>query len=110
MIRDFLLFSENMDFSFDGVVSWPSSATVIGEWYFVAVPKHIAHPIREVYKDRKYKWVEIPIQVQIAFVKWETRMFWLKQLQSYIIPLKKDIREKLSIDVNDKVFVEYDII
>lgn len=78
--------------------------------YFITVPKDIADPLRESYKNTRRKGVSVAIQARIGFLTRNTSMFYSKQHQTYILPIKADIRKQLQIKNNDQVYINITIL
>lgn len=98
-----------MDFSFSTTLRLRNDGKESGSWHFITIPKDIADPIRESHKSIRRKGVSVPIQVRIGFLTRETSMFYSKHHQTYIIPIKADIRKQLRIKAEDTIHVNIQI-
>ncbi len=78
--------------------------------HFITVPKDIADPIRDSYKSIRRKGVSIPIQARVGFLTRNTSMFYSKHHQTYILPIKADIRKQLRIKTNDHIYINITIL
>ncbi len=83
------------------VFIYPSAAAA---WYFVSVPSKDAVMIKNtVPKQRGFG--SVPVYVEIDGLVFKTALFPNKYAKSYILPLKKAIREQLGIVVGDSISV-----
>jgi len=72
-------------------------------FHFVAVDDEASDEIRQIAGALTYGWGMIPCQCTVGATTFETAM-WPKD-GGYIIPLKKAVRDRESIAVNDDVTV-----
>lgn len=79
-------------------------------WHFVTLPQDIAEDIKETFADKKRGWGSIPVSITINNSTWKTSIFPDKQTQSYVFPLKADIRKKEHITEGSTVTSEITII
>jgi hypothetical protein len=73
-------------------------------FYFLSVPSKDAIAIQKISKAVSYGWGVIPSDVIIDSIEFYTALF--PKDGSYLVPLKKVVREKLKLDLGDKVKVE----
>ena len=90
-------------------MTWTFSAAVWfwrgpAPFYFVTVPDGIAADLRELSPEVTFGWGMIPIDVQIGETAFYTALF--PKDGSYIVPLRKAIREKHGIDIDDVVTMD----
>jgi hypothetical protein len=76
-------------------------------WYFVTLPKEMSKEIDFFFEDSKRGWGSLPVRVTVGETEWKTSIFASKQLDSYILPIKAEVRKKENIDKDD--FVEFEI-
>ncbi len=71
-----------------------------GGWHFVSLPKEISSEIREHLKWQEEGWGRMKTIAQIGQVKWDTAIWFDTKHDTYILPVKADVRrkEKLAID------------
>lgn len=77
-------------------------------WCFVTLPKHYAEDIRAITKaiGRKKGFGSIRVKANIHDIQWQTSIFPDKQSDSYVLPIKKEIRQKCKIQPGDTVGVQ----
>lgn len=83
------------------VVPYPGMAA----WRFVTLPRDISNEIGIRYKNQKKGWGSIPVLVTVGKTSWETSIFPDKKSQSYLLPMKSEVRKKEGIVDGDKVAV-----
>ena len=76
-------------------------------FFFVKVPEKEAKLIHEISKQVTYGWGVIPCDVTIDDTEFYTAL--IPKVGSYLVPLKKSVREKLDIDLGDSVKVQLQI-
>lgn len=74
-----------------------------GAWFFVTLPVETARSIENAYGPRRRGWGSIPVTVQIGISTWQTSIFPDKGSGSYLLPLKKSVREREQLKEDDMV-------
>lgn len=64
-----------------------------GGWHFVTLPKDVADEIDEVAEERA-GFGSIPVEVTVGTSIWFTSLFPDKAAGSFVLPVKKAVREK----------------
>ena len=72
-------------------------------WHFVYLPKDLAKKIKE--KAKTYGGGFVRIEAKIGKTKWETSLFPYKREETYLICIKKQVREKEDIFAGETVKV-----
>lgn len=83
------------------VVPYPGMAA----WRFVTLPHNVSDEINVCYKTQKKGWGSIPVLVTVGKTSWETSIFPDKKSQSYLLPMKREVRKKEGIMDGDRVTV-----
>jgi hypothetical protein len=98
-------------FTFTAPVRVRNNGKTPASRHFVTVPADIAQQIQEVTADlpRKGRW-SVKIQARIGFITRETSIFLDKKLDSYLLPIKADIRKQLQISEWDQLSIEIVVI
>jgi hypothetical protein len=92
-------------FEFSGkVFRWPGE---IG-WYFVYLPKDVSEKVSKVAK--KYGAGFVKVKVQIGKIFWETALFPNSREKTFMISIKKSVREKEGIYEGDSIKVRFQMI
>jgi hypothetical protein len=72
-------------------------------WHFVTLPKKIANEIASRYHYIKKGFGSLPVEVTIGKTNWKTSIFPDKKTQSYLLPLKVEVRKKEGIKEGDTI-------
>ena len=76
----------------------------IGSWYFLHLPKKLSKDLANITESNKRPFRSVKVfceaknGVSKDVVSWETSVFYDKKRGTYLLPVKKEIRTKLSID------------
>lgn len=89
-------------YNFSGKV-WKHSAE--GGWYFVSLPSKISSEIREHLQWQEEGWGRMKATATIGTLSWDTAIWFDKKHQTYLLPLKADIRRKTGIKPDDIIDV-----
>ena len=86
-------------FSFDNVLY---EANADAPWVFVTLPVDMADEISESL-PRRPGFGSVRVAARIGSSEWNTSIFPSKADRSYVLPVKRAIREQEEIDVGDTV-------
>ena len=75
-----------------------------GSWHFVTLPEEIATRIR-FFKSGAPGFGSVRVEVKIGSSVWQTSLFPDSKRQSYLLPVKADIRRTEKISDGDVVTV-----
>jgi hypothetical protein len=78
-------------------------------WYFVTIKKEDADEIIKEWMWPRRGWGAIPVNVSIGKTKWKTSIFPEKN-GTYLLPLKKKVREEEGLDIGDTPTVILEVI
>lgn len=73
-------------------------------WHFITLPEGVADEIDELVGERG-GFGSVPVVVTIGTSTWRTSLFPDKDTASFVLPVKKDIRQKERLEVDTKVSV-----
>ena len=76
-----------------------------GSWYFTDLPKDISKEIRENLGWQEEGWGRMKAIAQIGNTKWESAIWFDTKMDTYILPIKSDIRKKTKLKINEDVNV-----
>ena len=74
-------------------------------WYFSTVPKDISAEIRTHSKWQEEGWGRLHIQATIHQTQWQTAIWFDTKHDSYLLPIKADIRKKHDINEGDDIVI-----
>jgi hypothetical protein len=72
-------------------------------WHFASVPKDLSEDIRHGFGDRKRGWGSLPVLATIGKTSWKTSIFPDKKSNSYLLPIKAEVRKKEEIKADDVI-------
>ena len=78
-------------------------------WYFVTIEKKDATQIKKEELWPRKGFGSIPVQVTIGKTTWKTSIFPEKK-GTYLLPLKKEIRDKEGIEVGKTIEVKIEVL
>jgi len=91
-----------MNFSFTNQI-WQYHGK--GAWVFVSLPKAMATEIRLANQAFEEGWGRLKVTAKIGELKWKTAIWYDTKLDTYLLPLKIEIRKKGKLAVEDRVTV-----
>ena len=78
-------------------------------WVFAALPPDVADEIVDAVPRRR-GFGSVRVAVGIASSEWETSIFPSTQMRTYLLPVKRSIREREHVDVGDTVAITLEVI
>ncbi len=72
-------------------------------WTFISLPKNISREIRKSLKHEEEGWGRLKVIAKIGDTEWKTAIWFDTKVDTYILPLKKDIRQKENIELNKTI-------
>lgn len=72
-----------------------------GAWHFITLPHDDADVIRELYGRDARGFGSLRVQAVIGDVAWDTSIFPDSTSDSYVLPIKKDIRKRCDLHEGD---------
>lgn len=92
-------------FSFSAkVFIWPGD---LG-WYFVYLPKDLAEKVKKV--SSIYGAGFVKIKVKVGKTEWQTSLFPFKRENTYLVCIKKSVREKEDVFAGEEIGVSFYLI
>lgn len=76
-----------------------------GGWFFVSLPAELASEIRQHSKWKEEGWGRLKVTAKIGENAWATAMWFDTKQQTYLLPIKKLIREKGQLEINQNIDV-----
>jgi hypothetical protein len=74
-----------------------------GGWYFASLPKTVAKKIRQNHGLDEEGWGRLKTQVSLGDTTWNTSIWFDSKLDTYVLPIKADIRKKERIRRESKI-------
>ncbi|MDR2039534.1 MAG: DUF1905 domain-containing protein [Bacteroidales bacterium] len=93
--------SKGVQYEFSAKI-WYSSSDGIHGWYFISLPKELAKEIRDNLKFLEEGWGRMKVTAKIDNSEWKTAIWFDTKNDTYLLPLKAEIRKKAKLEI-DKV-------
>ena len=91
-----------MDFHFTNQI-WQYDGK--GSWVFVSLPIAMAAEIRYINQPFEEGWGRLSVTAKIDELSWKTALWFDTKLDTYLLPLKAEVRKKGKLRVEDYVTV-----
>ncbi|MFZ6005822.1 MAG: DUF1905 domain-containing protein [Actinomycetota bacterium] len=86
---------------------WIWEASGEGSWHFVTLPEDAADEIKAITDGAGRRgFGSVRVEVTLAPTTWRTSIFPSKESGSYVLPVKKAVRNAAGVDEGDDVDVE----
>ncbi len=82
---------------------WQHSAE--GGWYFVSLPIEISKEIRDNLKWQEEGWGRMKVMASIDQLEWSTAIWFDTKANTYLLPVKAEIRKKASVESGDLIVI-----
>lgn len=78
-----------------------------GGWHFVSLPQDLSLEIRNKLKSEEEGWGRLKVTAKIGNSEWKTAIWFDTKMNTYLLPIKAEIRkmEKLEVNTNIKIIV-----
>ncbi|WP_408038636.1 DUF1905 domain-containing protein [Tenacibaculum amylolyticum] len=80
-----------------------------GGWHFVSLPKDISKEIRMYNSQLEEGWGRMKATATINSFLWETAIWFDTKQDTYLLPLKAEVRKKEKLAINDTIIVQIKI-
>ena len=72
-------------------------------WYFVALPQDFASEIRGNFQSLEEGWGRLKVTAKIGNSEWKTAIWFDTKRQTYLLPIKKEVRTREKIGIGAAV-------
>jgi hypothetical protein len=76
-----------------------------GGWYFVSLPAGMSEEIRGLLKSEEEGWGRLKATAKIGNTEWKTAIWYDSKNETYLLPLKAEIRRKEHIEAEKQIDV-----
>ena len=76
-----------------------------GSWTFISLPKRIAKEIRSHLKSEEEGWGRLKATARIGKTTWKTAIWFDTKMNTYLLPLKAEVRKKESVETDKNLSV-----
>jgi hypothetical protein len=77
-----------------------------GAWYFVSLPPDVADDIQTRFGPQPPGFGSIKVEAAVGSTRWPTSLFPDKAQGTYLLPIKKAVREAENLEAGDIATVE----
>jgi len=70
-------------------------------WYFITIPDNFSKEIRNSLQWQEEGWGRMKAVAVINDLDWNTSIWYDTKVKNYLLPVKSEIRKKLSLKEND---------
>jgi Domain of unknown function (DUF1905). len=95
--------NEGIKYNFSAKPYQSSSSTEMCGWTFVSMPNDLASEIRENFKRMEEGWGRLKVSAKIGNSEWKTSIWFDTKQDTYLLPLKAEIRKKENISLDNEV-------
>ena len=92
--------SKGIKYEFTGK---PWQYTGPGSWHFISLPKTLSKEIRHTLRSEEEGWGRLKTLAKIGNSEWKTAIWFDSKMNTYLLPLKLEIRKKEMIEVGRDV-------
>lgn len=76
-----------------------------GAWIFVSLPKKTSGEIRKLFGHEEEGWGRLKATAVIGSSEWKTAIWFDSKANTYLLPLKSEIRKKENVETGKPVRV-----
>ena len=84
-------------------ILWQQAST--GGWQFVSLPEDISAEVRALLKSYEEGWGRLKATAKIGNTKWETAIWFDTKRNTYLLPIKANIRTNENLTLNSEMSV-----
>jgi hypothetical protein len=74
-------------------------------WYFISLPPKLSKEIRTNFKSEEQGWGRLPVSAKIGNTEWQSAIWFDTKANTFLLPLKAEIRKKEGLVVGKKINV-----
>ncbi|MDR2145507.1 MAG: DUF1905 domain-containing protein [Tannerella sp.] len=76
-----------------------------GGWYFISLPNELSEEIREMFKTQEEGWGRLKALAKVGKTEWQTAIWFDTKHDTYLLPIKTDVRKKENLAIDQTVEV-----
>jgi len=78
-------------------------------WHFVSIDKKLTKEIKQNFGAQKRGFGSLPVEVTLGKTKWRTSIFPENRSDTYLLPLKAEVRKKEDVFDGDTISFSIEI-
>ncbi len=79
-------------------------------WHFLTLPVDVADEIAELTEHERRGFGSVRVRVTVGDTTWSTSIFPDKAAQSYVLPVKKQVRDREGLDDGEMVDLTLELV
>lgn len=79
-------------------------------WHFVSLPPDLSEEISEVAAGKRRGFGSVRVSVSIGSTNWRTSVFPDRKLETFILPVKREVRVAEGLEQGDLVSVRLELV
>jgi hypothetical protein len=84
-----------INYEFSGEI-WRYNGT--GGWFFITMPVDLSKEIRDMLQWQEEGWGRLKVSAIINTLEWKTSIWFDTKLNTYLLPIKAEIRKKANLE------------
>ena len=72
-------------------------------WHFISLPKKLSKEIRNALRSEEEGWGRLRAMARIGNSEWNTAIWFDTKLNTYLLPLKAEIRKKETLAIGKEI-------
>lgn len=81
-----------------------------GGWHFASIPNDISLKVKELRGPIPSRFGAVSVIATIGDTTWDTSIFWDKKSNSFLLPLKAEVRKKEKIEKEEVIEIGLKIV
>ena len=81
-----------------------------GGWHFVSLPPEIGNDIADVTAGIRAGFGSVRVAATVGTTSWRTSIFPDSKTGTYLLPVKKEVRDAEKLETGDEVWVQVQIV
>ncbi len=86
---------------------WKHSSS--GGWYFISLPEIYSTEIRKILFREEEGWGRLKVLAKVRNSEWKTAIWFDTKHNTYLLPIKSDIRTKEKIELENEIHITISI-
>ena len=78
-------------------------------WHFITVPPDISDQIEALTSGQRKGFGSVPVRVSVGTTTWSTSLFPDSRRQAYVLPVKKEVRNREGLSVGSQASVTLEL-
>lgn len=94
----------DLEYSFSGKM-WKWQSETAAAWHFINLPNELSEDIKAFTKHLTRGFRSVKVEARIGETTWKTSLFPSKEQGTYLLPIKKSVRDAEEMDLTSEFMV-----